>query len=465
MSRFPVCTNGGVMHRIFCIPTSIRRAVIGIFFLAAAHSVPAIGQQRDAATLGMVSSTVLPFSPSLATLIRFNGGPLPDILCYDQAAQHVVVLINNGDGSSYECRTIGSATDVTFLAAKDLNGDGKDDIVIVHRQSSQVEVWLSTQNDTGFVSARYSVNFYPEKVLLADIDNDSTTDILCFGKLSSGISVLLGNKDGSFREKTLILPEIPVVDASVVKLNDDDFPDIVIHNWLTNEMVFYYGMGDLQFAEQNILSFGQDTVSIVFGDFNRDHILDYAIASASSRTLRFYAGDGMASYFQYQSLNYNHAIGNLVAASISSRTSSDVIGIDDNGGTFSVFSNRGDGTFFDDVVFGCTSHVRSTLIGDFDNDGWNDVLVVDSGDNSITCYWNAKKKGGGQLGETVQRGEISFAAGKKPLGLVVGDFNDDGLDDVAVADNGSSTLSLFYSSPLRRMTGQIGFPTVEKPTA
>jgi len=122
-----------------------------------------------------------------------------------------------------------------------------------------------------------------------------------------------------------------------VKLNDDDFPDIVIHNWLTNEMVFYYGMGELQFAEQNILSFGQDTVAVVFGDFNNDHILDYAIASSATKTLRFFAGDGMATYFQYQSLDYNHSIGELVSASISSRTSSDIVAVDDRGG-HSVFS-------------------------------------------------------------------------------------------------------------------------------
>ncbi len=465
MSRLSVGISGGAMNFSFFSTFTIRKSFVGILFLAAIHVVPAFGQQKNAATLGMVTSAVLPFTPSLATLVRFNADPLPDILCYDQAAQQLVVVINKGDGTSFECKTIGSATDVTFLAAKDLNNDGKDDIVIVHRATSQVEVWLSTPNDTVFTIAKYSVNFYPEKVLLADINNDSTTDILCFGKLSSGISVLLGNKDGTFKEKKLILPEIPVVDASVVKLNDDDFPDLVIHNWLTNEMVFYYGMGELQFAEQNILSFGQDTVAVVFGDFNNDHILDYAIASSATKTLRFFAGDGMASYFQYQSLDYNHSIGELVSASISSHTSSDIVAVDDKGGTFSVFSNQGDGMFYDDVVFGCTSNAQTTLIGDFDNDGWNDVLVVDSGDSTMTFYWNAKKKPSGLKDDFTQRAEVSFAVGKKPLGLVVGDFNDDGYDDVAVVDNASSTLSLFYSSPLNRMTGQIGIPTVENPTS
>jgi len=114
---------------------------------------------------------------------------------------------------------------VTFLCRQRIwNNDGRDDIVIVHRETSQVEVWLSTPDDTVFYYDKYGVNFYRKRSLLADIDMTPTIDILCFGKLSSGISVLLGNKDGTFKEKTLILPEIPVVDASVVKLNDDDFP-------------------------------------------------------------------------------------------------------------------------------------------------------------------------------------------------------------------------------------------------
>ena len=464
MNRLSVAISGGAMNFSFFSTFSFRKIFVRIVSLAVLCSFAAFGQQKDAATLGMVTSIALPFTPSLPTLMRFNADPFPDILCYDQAAQQLVVLINKDGGTSFEAKTIGSATDVTFLAAKDLNGDGRDDIVIVHRETSQVEVWLSTPNDTVFTTAKYSVNFYPEKVLLADIDNDSTIDILCFGKLSSGISVLLGNKDGTFKEKTLILPEIPVVDASVVKLNDDDFPDLVIHNWLTNEMVFYYGMGELQFAEQNILSFGRDTVAVVFGDFNKDHILDYAIASSATKTLRFFAGDGMASYFQYQSLDYNHSIDELVSASISSRTSTDIVAVDDKGGTFSIFSNQGDGTFYDDVVFGCTSDARTTLIGDLDNDGWNDVLVVDPGNRTMTCYWNAKKKPEGLKDNFVQRGKISFAVGKGPLGLVVGDFNNDGYDDVAIANNTSSTVSLFYASPLNRMTGQIGFSTVENPT-
>ena len=444
---------------------SFRKFLRGVSFSFLVCSTVLLSQQKDASTIGMVTTMSLPFVPTLATLIHYDADPYQDILCYQQETHEVVVLVNKGDGTSFERRAVGIASDVTFLAAKDLNNDGKEDIVIVHRQASDVEVWLTNPRDTTLRAARYAVNFYPERVLLADIDNDSTVDILCFGKLSSGISVLRGRKDGTFQEKTLILPEIPVVDASVVRLNDDDFADIVIHNWLTNEMVFYFGMGELQFSEQNIVSFGQDTVTVAFGDFNRDRILDYAVASSETKSLRIFAGDGMATYFQYQSIEFSHPVDKLMSAPLSSRMENDLVSLDEGDGTFSVFQNQGDGTYFDEAVFGCPSNASATLVADFDNDGWNDFLLVDSSSSTLTCYWNAKKKPKAQKEGIAAGEEIAYAVGKTPLGLVIADFNDDGFDDIAVANKGSSTLSLLFSSSQNRMAGQVGFPSVESPSA
>ncbi|HTR80688.1 MAG TPA: VCBS repeat-containing protein [Bacteroidota bacterium] len=445
-------------HLLACL------GLLAVFSLVIPRSVAA--QNRgNTAPLGMVSEIPVSFMPSLPTVIHFNNDPYPDILCYNQETRQIVVLINKGSGESFEEKPIGEATDVTFLAAQDFNGDGKEDIVIVHREASQVEVWLSSPTDSVYSSTKYPVNFYPEKVLLADIDNDSTTDILCFGKLSSGISVLRGNKDGTFREKTLILPEIPVIDASVIKLNDDDFPDLVIHNWLTNEMVFYYGMGELQFSEQNIVSFGQDTVNVAFGDFNRDKILDYAVTSSQGRSIRFFAGDGMATYFQYQNLEYGHETNSILAAPVSSKLGTDILSFDGKDGIFGVFQNQGDGTFYDEVVFGCPLNATASLVGDFDNDGWNDLLVVDGPNKMLTCYWNARKRLRTGAETSGIGGKVSFAVGRKPLGLVVSDLNDDGLDDIAVVNDASSTLSLLFSSQQNRMSGQISFPTVDNPSS
>ena len=451
--------------KFILIPDPLHRTIL-VKVLAILLSVACLSnaQPRDTGPLGIVTTFDLPFTPALATSMRYNADPYPDLLVYEKESQRLAVTVNDGEGKFLGWKTIGQTADASYLAVKDINGDGRDDIIVVHRAASQVEVRLTTAIDTLYTTRSYAVNFYPEKVIFGDIDNDNIPDILCFGKLSSGISVLLGKGGGEFKEKTLILPEISVEDASIVKLNEDDYPDLVIHNWLTNEMVFYFGMGDLQFSEQNVVSFGQDTVAVVLGDFNRDRVLDYAIASTATKTLRFFSGDGMASYFLYQSLDWNHQPGEIFSSPLSSRGANDVISVNGKEGTFSVFTNHGDGTFYDEAVFGSTVNLAGIVVADLDNDGWNEVITVSSKEKTVTCYWNARKRISTQKEVAAGTREISFAVGKRPQGLVVADFNDDGFDDVAVANNGSSSLSVLYNSPSYYMTGQIGVPTVESPS-
>jgi hypothetical protein len=41
---------------------------------------------------------------------------------------------------------------------------------------------------------------------------------------------------------------------------------------------------------------------------------------------------------------------------------------------------------------------------------------------------------------------VNYAAGSKPAGVVVGDFNDDGVPDLAVANTGSNNVSILIGN-------------------
>jgi len=223
---------------------------------------------------------------------------------------------------------------------------------------------------------------------------------------------------------------------------------------------------ELQFAEQNILSFGQDTVSARLWRFHNDHILDYRSLHRQRKHSDFCRrrnGNVLSvtkpGLQPPQSANwcrrqYRHARPVIFVA------------VDDRGGTFSNFlKSRRTGRFNDDVVFGCTSDARTTLIGDLDNDGWNDVLVVDQGRQHDDVYWNAQKRPEAvESAPRSTRGNFIRRREKTSWSCCRRFSTTTGSTMLRLRDNASSSLSCCIARLSHRMDGTNRFPTVENPT-
>ena len=76
--------------------------------------------------------------------------------------------------------------------------------------------------------------------------------------------------------------------------------------------------------------------------------------------------------------------------------------------------------------------------GDFDNDGILDVAVANSGSNTLSV---ALGDGAGKFNL-----KSSPATGKGPVAVAVGDFNGDGKADLAVANEGDNTVSILLGA-------------------
>src|ERR671932_641519 len=59
----------------------------------------------------------------------------------------------------------------------------------------------------------------------------------------------------------------------------------------------------------------------------------------------------------------------------------------------------------------------------------------------------------------------TFPAGANPLSVAVGDFNGDGKPDLAVANNGSGTVSILLGTGTGTFTGPTNFPAGSLPTS
>jgi hypothetical protein len=98
-------------------------------------------------------------------------------------------------------------------------------------------------------------------------------------------------------------------------------------------------------------------------------------------------------------------------------------------------------------------------IGDLSGDGWPDLAVTNEGSNSVSIMLN-DGGGNGWFGD-----KIDYAVPPDPRSVAIGDLNDDGSLDIAVANSGSTFVAVFLNDGIGRLGPRTDFPVSIVPTA
>src|SRR5262249_6270889 len=108
----------------------------------------------------------------------------------------------------------------------------------------------------------------------------------------------------------------------------------------------------------------------------------------------------------------------------------------------SLLLGQGDGTFADQVTFAVGSSPRALVSGDFNGDGRPDLATANYASGNVAVLLKEKPAGAPVLRFA---DAASFAAGVRPRVLLTGDFNGDGLLDLATANYGSGDVSVLLN--------------------
>jgi len=118
-------------------------------------------------------------------------------------------------------------------------------------------------------------------VAIADLDADGTSDIVTANHYSSDVSVLLGNRDGTFQPQQRFAVGDDPISVAVADLNADGVPDIVTANFFGNYVSVLLGNGDGTFHDEQRFAVGYNPTSIAVADLNADGALDIVTNSGS----------------------------------------------------------------------------------------------------------------------------------------------------------------------------------------
>ena len=131
----------------------------------------------------------------------------------------------------------------------------------------------------------------------------------------------------------------------------------------------------------------------------------------------------------------------MITADLSGTGNADLVATDAVHGTVSIFSQRSDGTWptvTQTIDVGADPSVIAAM--DLDGDGLMDLVVVDSGSSQISIILQDRAHPGSFLSS------MNVTVGSIPAALAIGDFNSDGLPDVAVANFADNSVSLLLNN-------------------
>jgi hypothetical protein len=338
---------------------------------------------------------------------------------------------------------------------------------------------------TVFPRTDFDVGQVPVAIAAKDFNNDAQADLAVVNQKDNSISILLNQGKGNFSQPNpaIVLGSNetgPAAIASgVFRLTDPTHAtqpaDLVVANSTSNTVTVLLGNGDGTFTEAPGSPFatGLQPRAVVIGDLNRDGNLDFAVANSGDNTISTFQGNGDGTFTPFPKSSFKlPATMQGPVAMVSgnfqnlSTTGADLAVVNELTNNVAILESPGqtfDGTFTvaTGSPFATGKGPIAIAAGDLNSDGVPDLAVVNSTDSTISVFIN----NGDATFAVAPSSPLTTSSGANPSGVAIADFTNDGIGDIAVTNQGVSTLGVYVGLGLGTYTPQLELSTPSGPQA
>ena len=199
------------------------------------HSKSALADGFPAPSFAAARMSDVGLRPFSVAVNDFNGDSKLDLVVANEGSHPdhdgggVSVFMSKGDGTFQAGANYGAGTNLSTVAAGDLNGDSKPDLIVAYADG-RVSMLLGNGDGTFQSGSNSSAGTNPVFVAVSDFNGDGKLDLAIANSGSDNVSVLLGRGDGTFRAPVGYGVGSGPQFVAVADLNGDGKLDLAVAN-------------------------------------------------------------------------------------------------------------------------------------------------------------------------------------------------------------------------------------------
>lgn len=209
------------------------------------------------------------------------------VACSSAGTGAISLLRNRGDGTF--ARSDFPANDaVSQCALGDLDGDGRPDLVLTYNRSARIAVARNTGGAFALPVALPSGKPFPRNVALADLNRDGKLDVVVINAPFStnagdpeidrgSVSVYLGAGDGTLGAPTTYASGGLALDLVVAELDGDSWPDVALAGFNGQAALIFRNDGAGGLLPRTSVAVGDNAISLIAGDLDGDGVIDLLV--------------------------------------------------------------------------------------------------------------------------------------------------------------------------------------------
>jgi hypothetical protein len=365
-----------------------------------------------------------PSGPSRSLIADLDGDGRPDLIVADNYAGTISIFQNISSNGVLSADSFGPRIDLVVgpsggeadaytIAAADLDGDGRLDIVAINADHNIVSIFRNISSPGTLTSNSFDTRIdlpgdsAMRGVAVQDLDGDGRPEIVTGSQTGNGISIYKNESSiGSiaFAPRVFFHSDSGATTIAIGDIDGDGVPDIAVGNYDAGTISVFRNLGftgtinSNSFAAPVNFASPANPFGLALGDLDGDGQLDIVI------------GGGI----------YSSTLGVLRNT-----------------------STPGTVSFAPVVDFALPGWGNFVAVGDLDGDGKLDIAVVTQLGSYFSVFRNISTPGSFTTASLAPR--IDLPAGYNANGVAIGDLDGDGRPDVVFGNSYDATISVYQN--------------------